>query len=150
MKEKWIKIIRTQRREIDWMPAKNSTICSEHFNEGDIYETKKKLRRLKKTAVPIIEEIKYEEDESSDVIEQNEQCSLQKKNEQEVAMNGEHFVCKRLIKLKNSKICKLQKENSRLKKKCSDLKSIVNIFWRLHAFANVSTSHKLQMLRRIR
>ncbi|XP_045496284.1 THAP domain-containing protein 2-like isoform X2 [Colias croceus] len=79
MKEKWIKIIRTQRREIDWMPAKNSTICSEHFNEGDIYETKKKLRRLKKTAVPIIEEIKYEEDESSDVIEQNEQCSLQKK-----------------------------------------------------------------------
>lgn len=47
-------IIRTQRREIDWMPTKYATICSEHFDEGDIYLTKNKLRRFKKSAVPII------------------------------------------------------------------------------------------------
>lgn len=55
MKEKWIKIIRTQRREDDWMPTTYSTVCSEHFLASDIYVTNKNIRKIKKTAVPVIE-----------------------------------------------------------------------------------------------
>ncbi|KAL0811967.1 hypothetical protein ABMA28_009365 [Loxostege sticticalis] len=54
MKEKWLKVIRTQRREDDWMPSTYSTVCSEHFLTSDVYLTKKNIRRLKRTAVPVI------------------------------------------------------------------------------------------------
>lgn len=59
MKEKWLKVIRTQRREDDWMPSTYSTVCSEHFLTSDVYLTKKNIRRLKRTAVPVIKVNKY-------------------------------------------------------------------------------------------
>ncbi|XP_045496285.1 THAP domain-containing protein 2-like isoform X3 [Colias croceus] len=75
----WISVVRQQRCEHNWMPSSSSRICSNHFKNEDKYTSKKGLTLLMKNSVPILEEIKYEEDESSDVIEQNEQCSLQKK-----------------------------------------------------------------------
>lgn len=54
MKEKWLNIIRTQRREDDWMPSTYSTVCSEHFLPKDKYLTKKNVQRLKKTAIPVV------------------------------------------------------------------------------------------------
>lgn len=41
MKEKWLSLIRAQRREDDWLPSKYSTVCSEHFLASDIYVTNK-------------------------------------------------------------------------------------------------------------
>lgn len=54
MKEKWVQVVRTQRREDDWMPTTYSTICSQHFLESDKYVTKKNVCKLIKTAVPVI------------------------------------------------------------------------------------------------
>ena len=54
VKEKWLNIIRVQRRENDWLPTPYTKVCSKHFSASDIYVTKKNYRRIKKTAVPII------------------------------------------------------------------------------------------------
>ncbi|KAJ0172355.1 hypothetical protein K1T71_012328 [Dendrolimus kikuchii] len=54
IREKWLKIVRTERREDDWMPNTYSTVCSEHFLKQDFYSTKKNILRLKKTAVPVL------------------------------------------------------------------------------------------------
>lgn len=57
MKEKWVRVIRTQRRDEDWWPSKHSTVCSAHFLPTDLYVTNKNMRRLKKTAVPVFKVI---------------------------------------------------------------------------------------------
>lgn len=44
-----------------------------------------------------------------------------------VIIKKELFACKKLIKLKDNKICNLRKQNNRLKKKYSNLKGIVSI-----------------------
>lgn len=54
IRQKWLKVIKKQRREDDWMPTQYSTVCSEHFLPEDKYVTKKNWRRLKTTAIPVI------------------------------------------------------------------------------------------------
>ncbi|CAB3253488.1 unnamed protein product [Arctia plantaginis] len=54
MKEKWLRVIRAQRRENDWLATPYCKVCSKHFLASDIYVTEKNYRRLKKTAVPVI------------------------------------------------------------------------------------------------
>ncbi|XP_047034706.1 THAP domain-containing protein 2-like [Helicoverpa zea] len=69
MKEKWVQVVRTQRREDDWMPTTYSTICSQHFLESDKYVTKKNVRKLIKTAVPVI---KHKENLGEGIISDND------------------------------------------------------------------------------
>ncbi|CAB3262361.1 unnamed protein product [Arctia plantaginis] len=54
IKETWLKLIRAERCENDWLPTAYSTVCSEHFLASDKYLTKKNQRRLKKTAIPVL------------------------------------------------------------------------------------------------
>ncbi|CAH0700613.1 unnamed protein product [Spodoptera exigua] len=51
-KSKWIKIIQRARVDEFWKPCSRSVICSIHFEEQYIYDTKCGLKRLKKTAIP--------------------------------------------------------------------------------------------------
>ncbi|CAG4941023.1 unnamed protein product [Colias eurytheme] len=55
-RDEWVKIVRQQRREDDWMPTKYSKICSNHFKYDDKDKSKKGYTVLKKGAVPIIKE----------------------------------------------------------------------------------------------
>ncbi|KAI5634529.1 THAP domain-containing protein [Phthorimaea operculella] len=63
-RQNWIAVVRKQRCEDDWMPAKNSRICSNHFENDDKYTSHKGLLLLKKDAVPIIEKHIKEEPHS--------------------------------------------------------------------------------------
>ena len=60
LKEKWIEA--TGNKE--WYPTKHSTICSLHFEEASFVEGKK-LRKLRKLAIPTIDVLKITPDEVS-------------------------------------------------------------------------------------
>lgn len=51
-KTKWIRLIRRNRYEPEWLPSKFSVLCSAHFDECDLHITKGGLRRIKKDALP--------------------------------------------------------------------------------------------------
>lgn len=51
-KAKWIKALRGNRNDANWMPSKFSVVCSLHFEECDINSTKCGLRRVVKNAIP--------------------------------------------------------------------------------------------------
>lgn len=51
--KKWIEIVRRNRQDKNWMPNKYSTLCSSHFQNGDIITSKKGLQRvLRRGAFP--------------------------------------------------------------------------------------------------
>ncbi|CAG4941315.1 unnamed protein product [Parnassius apollo] len=50
--ERWTAKVRLSREESWWNPREHSVICSNHFNESDLYFTKGGLKRLCKGAVP--------------------------------------------------------------------------------------------------
>ncbi|XP_013141858.1 PREDICTED: putative zinc finger protein 724 [Papilio polytes] len=49
LRTKWIEALC-----IDWEPKDRSTVCSEHFNTDDFYETKCGLRKIKNGAIPVL------------------------------------------------------------------------------------------------
>lgn len=51
-KESWIKAVRDNRNDVEWLPSKFCVVCSLHFEEIDIYNTKGGYRRIKKNATP--------------------------------------------------------------------------------------------------
>ncbi|CAG4962521.1 unnamed protein product [Parnassius apollo] len=50
--DRWTAKVRLSREESWWNPRERSVICSNHFNESDLYFTKGGLKRLCKGAVP--------------------------------------------------------------------------------------------------
>ncbi|CAH2217666.1 jg18814 [Pararge aegeria aegeria] len=49
---KWVRIIRDDLKDEDWLPKKHSRICSAHFSEDKFYLTPAGLRKICKYAIP--------------------------------------------------------------------------------------------------
>lgn len=49
----WIKEVRLERRQDDWLPTNASRVCSIHFGDEDIYLSRTGNCMLKKSSVPI-------------------------------------------------------------------------------------------------
>lgn len=128
VREKWLKVVRRQRSENDWMPSKFSTVCSEHFHMPDRKLTKKGRTLLKKNAVPFIAEASQstERPETPQIVEADisDLDSI-------FDSPRKAFLKAQVSKLSEDKL-KLKKSNSSLKrknkyilKKYSNLKKIV-------------------------
>ncbi|CAK1602484.1 unnamed protein product [Parnassius mnemosyne] len=141
MKEKWLKVIRNQRHEDDWMPTTYSKVCSEHFLTSDVYITKNNLRRLKKTAVPVIKKE-----------EQNTILSSPSSLQRVIVSDGDSIfdtprktflktklrkfsLEKRWLQLNNYNLIR---KNKRVKEKCNNLKQIVSELKKKKIFYNTS------------
>ncbi|XP_046972227.1 uncharacterized protein LOC124538979 [Vanessa cardui] len=72
LKGRWIEIIKKSRGEDNWIPAKTTVVCSEHFRSEDLYFVNNQgRRRLKREAVPckalFLSSVKSD-DESEEVV----------------------------------------------------------------------------------
>ncbi|RVE40693.1 hypothetical protein evm_014658 [Chilo suppressalis] len=110
------------------MPATYSTVCSEHFQTSDVYITNKNLRRLKRTAVPVMKKGKQNTISSPSSL-------------QEVKVSDEDLIydspgiafLKRKVEKKSLEKHRLQLNNynlirkrKRLKETCKSLKKLVS------------------------
>ncbi|KAM3959752.1 uncharacterized protein ACR2FA_006171 [Aphomia sociella] len=118
-KNDWVQIIRECRNENNWNPSKSSVICSIHFEENDLYTTKRGLLRVVAYTVPKKELSKIVTPVSGVVSEQpvsvlytlRERCMKKQLMKMHTLMQKQ----KKKIKTLNQKVRRLQNRNKLLK-----------------------------------
>ncbi|CAH0725428.1 unnamed protein product, partial [Brenthis ino] len=51
IRDEWVAAIRPSRNDPQWQPS-SSVVCSDHFDEKDMYDTQRELRRIHRTGYP--------------------------------------------------------------------------------------------------